>query len=92
MPNSLGVMVVRRWQVRLLAICGRQVHSYMERGYEQMNDETEMTTREVEGKERRQADLVAAGYCDDCGAYDAENRGRRSPMHQYGPRRSLAGL
>jgi hypothetical protein len=34
-----------------------------------MNDETEMTTREVEGEERRQVDLVAAGYCDDCGAY-----------------------
>ena len=28
-----------------------------------------MSVREVEGEERLQVDLVAAGYCDDCGAY-----------------------
>lgn len=36
------------------------------------HDDTEnfpMTVCEVEGEERRQADLVAAGYCDEIGAY-----------------------
>lgn len=37
-----------------------------------MNNDTEiipMSIQTVEGEERRQYDLVAAGYCDDCGAY-----------------------